>query len=261
MADRDESPIGANKFPHFVSFDSQPATPDRSPSQDQGLVGLELGPELGFFQAPRVNTESKKPTMAVQPVSQHLKRICAINSTKLSEKKNEVASQGHTTGPPLSLEFGQGILDHAEAQGSATGEIFSRGSPSLIGSGITVEKGGQGGSMAEPLGYPWERFDRSPTPFPSPEPGIAPQGSDCSSLLRFWESQLSRSSPSVSLPEGSTRACISPMRGPEGRSQFPAEEGTKNTSPIPEGEEGEGNPISSVSLTALIIYLRILISR
>lgn len=255
VADRSESPTGANKFPHFVSFDSQPATPDRSPSQDQGLLGVELGPELGYFQAPRANTESKKPTVAVQPVSQHLKRICAINSTKLSEQTSEVAGEGHTTEPPFSLEFGLGSWDHGESQGSAKGETFSRGSPSLIGSDITVEKGGQGGSMAKILGYSWERFDRGPTPFPSPEPGIAPQGSDCSSLLRFWESQLSRSSPSVSLPGGSTRACISPIQVPEGRPQFRAEEGTKNTSPIPQGEEGESNPISSVSLTALIIYI------
>lgn len=255
MAERAESPTGANKFPHFVSFDSPPATPDRSPSRDQGLFGVELGPELGFFQAPRVNTESKKPTVAVQPVSQHLKRICAINLTKLSDQTNEVAGEGHTTERPLGLEFGLGSWDHAEAQGNARGEIFSRGSPSLIGSNITAEKEGQGGSTAKTLAYPWERIDRSPTPFPSPEPGIAPQGSNCSSLLRFWESQLSRSSPSVSLPEGGTRACISPMRGLEGRSQFHAEEGTKNTSPIPEGEEGEGNPISSVSRKALIIYV------
>lgn len=255
MAERAESPTGANKFPHFVSFDSPPATPDRSPSQDQGLFGVELGPELGFFQAPRVNTESKKPTVAVQPVSQHLKRIRAINLTKLSEQKNEVAGEGHTTERPLGLEFGLGSWDHGETQGSATGEVLSRGSPSRIGSDITVEEGEQGGSMAKTLEYPWERFDRGPTPFPSPEPGIAPQGSDCSSLLRFWESQLSRTSPNVSLPGGSTRACISPMQGPESRPQFLTEEGTKNTSPISEGEEGEGNPISSVSLTALIIYV------
>ena len=54
-AGRAESPTGSNKFPHFVSFVSQIATPDFSPSRDQGLVGVELGPELGFFQAPRGN--------------------------------------------------------------------------------------------------------------------------------------------------------------------------------------------------------------
>lgn len=252
-ADRAESPTGANKFPHFVSFGSQLATQDFSPSQDQGLVGVELGPELGFFQAPRVSTESKKPILAVQPVSQHFKRICAINSTELSEQTNEVVSEGHTVEPPFSLgasKFGLGNWDQAEAQGSATGEMSPAVSPSPIGSDITVETGEQ---EAKTLEFPWERFDRGPTPFPSPEPGIAPEGSDCSSLLRFWESQLPKPSPSVSFPGDGTGACISPMQEPDGSPQFHTEGGTNKPSPVLEGEAGEDNPVSSVSLAALII--------
>jgi len=255
-ADRAESPTGANKFPHFVSFDSQLATQDLSPSQDQGLVGVELGPELGFFQAPGVNTESKKPTLAVQPVSQHFKRICAINSTKLSEQTNEVAGEGHTAELPFGLEaskFGLGNWDQADAQGGATGEMSPGVSPSPIGSDITVERGEQEAKILE---YPWERFDRGPTPFPSPEPGIVPGGSDCSSLLRFWESQLSKSPPSASFPGGGTGACISPMKESVGSPQFHTERGTNKPSLILEGGAGEDNPVYSVSLAApIIIYV------
>jgi len=256
-ADRAESPTGANKFPHFVSFDSQLATPNFSPSLDQGLVGVELGPELGFFQAPRVNTEGRKPPVAVQPVSQHFKRICAINSRKISEQTNEVAGEGHTAEPPSSLgasKFGLDKWDQEGGQGSATcmGEMYPGVSPSPIGSDITVEGGEQ---EAKTLGYPWERFDRSPTPFPSPEPGIVPEGSDCSSLLRFWESQLSKPSPNVSPPRGGSGACISPMQEPEGSPQFHKEGGTNKPPLILEGKVGEGNLVSSVSLAALIIYV------
>ncbi|CUS09031.1 unnamed protein product [Tuber aestivum] len=247
MTDRTRSPAGANKFPHFVSPDSQFDTLDCSPP-NQGLVGTELGPELGFFQAPLVKPEIEKPAVAVQPVSQHFKRICTIASTKLPGQTNRVASEGRTaellpsSGVP---ESGPNGCDQAGAQDNTTEKILPWVSPSLIGSDITVESGRQGGSMAKTFGYPWERFDRSPTPFPSPEPGIAPQGSDCSSLLRFWESQLPGPPPSASPPGGDIGICISSMQEPKGSPQFRVEEGTKNPSPVLEGEVDEGNSLSS----------------
>ena len=195
--------------------------------------------------------------MAVQPVSQHFKRICAIDSRKLSEQTNEVAGEGHTAEPPSGLgasKLGLGKWDQAGGQGSATsmGEMCPGVSPSPIGSDITVEGGEE---EAKTLGYLWERFDRSPTRFPSPEPGIVPQGSDCSSLLRFWESQLPKPPPSVSPPECSSGACISPLQEPEGSPQFHTEGATNKPSLILEGEAGEGNLISSISLAALITYV------
>ncbi|KAG0641563.1 hypothetical protein HOY80DRAFT_1038903 [Tuber brumale] len=246
VADRTQSPTRANKFPHFVSLDLQLATPGCSPSQDRGLVGMELGPELGFFQAPEASPESKKPAAVVaQPASQHSKRICTVGSAELSERTNELTSEGHIVEPPLSLrisEFGLNSQDHAESQGSATGDISPRASPSIIGSDITVEEG----PMVKTLGYPWERFDRSPTPFPSPESGIAPRGSDCSSLLRFWESQLSKPPPDTDLPRGDIGVCISPMQEPEEGPQFCAEGETEKSSFILEEEVDEGDSASSL---------------
>ncbi|KAG0129136.1 hypothetical protein HOY82DRAFT_652588 [Tuber indicum] len=249
VADRTQSPTRTNKFPHFVSFDSQLATPGCSPSQDRGLVGMELGPELGFFQAPETNLESRKPAIADQSVPRQSGKICTIDSAKLSGRANKLTGEDHIAESPLGLrisEFGSDSRDHAEPRGSAAGagDISSQASPSLIGSGITVENGGQE-SMMKTLGYPWERFDRSPTPFPSPEPGIAPRGSDCSSLLRFWESQLSVPSPDTGLSGGDIEVCVSPMQEPEDSPQFWAEGETKKPSHILEEEMGEGNSTSS----------------